>query len=388
MDVNDTFDKIVNGLYAGTMDGDAWGRAIDGIVELFGCTGAVLFAANPTTQLVLRDEVYRGDPDLMRTYRQTWAASDIRVARGLEIAVGEPHHERQLLSNELWNRSELLHEFLVPMDIPFILATWLQKSASKVVALTFQGGKSRGAFDAEEIDQLRKLVPHLRRSLEIRDRLEAAQIQVSTLSSLLEQTQLGVIALDRTGLVLQATGLADVVLKEAISMRRERDGTLWIREPAGSQIRPWILGGEPSRNNVSGFWRVARKKGRQDLQVLFAPAPSAGHPSWTMADARWLIFVFDEGARVPAEAMVIAWHLEITLREAEIAVLISMGTSLEAISSQLGITLQTIRTHLKNIFEKTGARSQSDLVRRVLLSPARPFAALTRSFDEKSNKAR
>jgi DNA-binding CsgD family transcriptional regulator len=50
-----------------------------------------------------------------------------------------------------------------------------------------------------------------------------------------------------------------------------------------------------------------------------------------------------------------------------------MGRHLPSVAMSLGISMQTARVHLKHIFEKTGAHSQSDLVRRVLLSPAMHF---------------
>jgi DNA-binding CsgD family transcriptional regulator len=94
-----------------------------------------------------------------------------------------------------------------------------------------------------------------------------------------------------------------------------------------------------------------------------------------LVDPRWLVFIYDPEQRLAPGAELISRDLGISAREAEIAVMLSMGRDLSGAATQLGISMHTMRTHLKNIFEKTGSHSQSDLIRRVLLSPAMHFGS-------------
>jgi DNA-binding CsgD family transcriptional regulator len=66
----------------------------------------------------------------------------------------------------------------------------------------------------------------------------------------------------------------------------------------------------------------------------------------------------------------IARDLGISDREAEIAVLLSTGADLPSVGRRLGISIHTVRAHVKHIFAKTGIRSQIELVRRILTGPA------------------
>jgi len=53
----------------------------------------------------------------------------------------------------------------------------------------------------------------------------------------------------------------------------------------------------------------------------------------------------------------------ITAREKEIILLTSHGHTEAAIAKQLGISIQTVKTHRKNLFQKTGVKNSIELVR-------------------------
>jgi DNA-binding CsgD family transcriptional regulator len=362
-------DQIIDQLYAGTLDAFAWDRALIDIADWIGSSGAFLFSVNPTTGVILRDEVHRLDVEAVQAYRKHWIAQDIRLSAAVQMSIGEPLFERKISLKEKWERSAIFNDFLVPQDIPYLLATWLYKAPDKAVALSFQGSCKHGSFDESNARQIKSLVPHLRRALEIRDRLEAHQIRANTLSSAIEGLQFGLFVLDTKGCILDASGNAEELLRREPAIRRANDRTLWLREPAGSQLRDLVRKNGPSKGNSGGVFNVPRVGGLQNLSVLVAPMPAVP-VTWTGADPRWLVFVFDPERRAAPAAEIIAHDLGVSEREAEIAALLTMGYDIARISQRLAISAHTTRSHLKHIFGKTGIRSQSDLIRRILTSPA------------------
>ncbi|MEM5516337.1 alpha/beta fold hydrolase [Henriciella sp. AS95] len=56
----------------------------------------------------------------------------------------------------------------------------------------------------------------------------------------------------------------------------------------------------------------------------------------------------------------------LTDKEAETTLLVSRGLSPDRISEKLAVSVNTVRTHLKSVFEKMNVRSQSELVSRLL----------------------
>jgi DNA-binding CsgD family transcriptional regulator len=362
-------DQIIDDLYAGTLDIGAWDRALTSIADLIKSSGVFLFSVNPATAIILRDEIHRLDPDAVRVYRNNWISEDVRLHAAIQAPIGEPIFERKLDLKEKWESTAIYNDFLVPQDTPYLLATWLHKAPDKVVVLSFQGSCRHGSFNESDARQIKPLLPHVRRALEIRDRLEAQKIHASTLSSAIEGLQFGLFVLDSKGCILDASGLSEELLRREPGIRREKDDTLWLREPAGAQLRDLVRTGKPSKNNSGGIFAVPRGNGLQDLSVVVAPMPAVP-VTWTGVDPRWLVFICDPDRRLVPTAEIVSRDLGISGREAEIAALLAVGYDILHIAQRLGITVHTARSHLKHIFDKTGVRSQSDLIRRILTGPA------------------
>lgn len=63
----------------------------------------------------------------------------------------------------------------------------------------------------------------------------------------------------------------------------------------------------------------------------------------------------------------------LTKSEAQVALLAMRGEGLSPIAEKLSVSLTTVRTHLRHVFEKTGIHRQAELVRLLAtLDPAAP----------------
>ena len=64
------------------------------------------------------------------------------------------------------------------------------------------------------------------------------------------------------------------------------------------------------------------------------------------------------------------WIKELSGREREISVLVAHGFTNEQIGEKLDISELTVKTHLRNIYSKTGVHDRARLVSRILKSEA------------------
>jgi DNA-binding CsgD family transcriptional regulator len=71
--------------------------------------------------------------------------------------------------------------------------------------------------------------------------------------------------------------------------------------------------------------------------------------------------------RKPSTSMLRQLH-GLTYAEADVLARMTVGSRLDEIAKELGISVQTVRTHLKAIFTKTGTSRQAELVRHAVLS--------------------
>lgn len=93
------------------------------------------------------------------------------------------------------------------------------------------------------------------------------------------------------------------------------------------------------------------------------------------SDEHAVILCREELPPDPDDLLFDDWNL--TRTEARVAALVVRGHSVDSVARELGIASATARTHLRNIFSKTGTNRQADLIRAVITRTR----ALHRLFD-------
>lgn len=103
------------------------------------------------------------------------------------------------------------------------------------------------------------------------------------------------------------------------------------------------------------------RPGRAPLSLLLEPYPLA--PSGLGAA---VIFVRDPepGRKSRAERLASRWGF--TPAECDVAQRLAAGADLDRIATELGITLHTVRGHLKHVYAKAGVHRQAELVAKLL----------------------
>ena len=94
---------------------------------------------------------------------------------------------------------------------------------------------------------------------------------------------------------------------------------------------------------------------------------------WVISDSGMVLVSFDDPATMQRRLSAAAIVFGLSPGQLRLAGLIVDGCDLAAAAERLGITVNTARTHLQRMFDKTGVRSQPALV-RVLLSAVAPVA--------------
>jgi len=362
---DDPIGNILGDLYAGTLDDTAWHRALLAIADLVRASEPLLLAANPKSGQILRAENHRLDPAHLDEYLRHWVHQDPRLPHFQDHPLFCPLTDGMMPA---WERSKFLNEFARRVDVPHFMLSWLHKSETRIVGLSMQGSQQRGAYDEHDVEILAPLLPHIGRALEIRDRLERAQVRAETVSGILERVSFGVAVLDSAGKVLEANAILQQLLRTDCGITRKLDGTLSLRGPAGTQFAHWIFKGVPPSGNTDGLLHVPRVHALP-LSVMISPLPQR-MTSWIGGGPRWLVLVFDPERRVQASTELIARDLAISPREAEVASLIVVGYTPRGAAQRLTVSEYTVRSQLRSIFQKTGLQSQAELIRRVALGPA------------------
>ncbi len=118
-----------------------------------------------------------------------------------------------------------------------------------------------------------------------------------------------------------------------------------------------------------GAISLSRPSMLRPLSVLVAPLPRDRR---TANDERpgAIVFVTDPESETTTPSGLLSLLYGLTPAEATLAAAVVQGQGLDWAAAELGITMNTARTHLKQVFGKTGVRRQAELVRLILSGPA------------------
>lgn len=79
------------------------------------------------------------------------------------------------------------------------------------------------------------------------------------------------------------------------------------------------------------------------------------------------LHVHSRPRRISRGFFALAYHL--TASEAEVVVQLFDGLSISVVAARLGVSINTVKTHLKSVFMKCEVRSQGELIKLVALGP-------------------
>jgi DNA-binding CsgD family transcriptional regulator len=173
----------------------------------------------------------------------------------------------------------------------------------------------------------------------------------------LDQLDQGVALIDRVCRVSFANQQAQAICGETDGLALEGDRLVATSSPAAASLNS-ALKGAISEGKTSSL-RLERSPGRRPLSLQITPLRS-GFEGPDGDGAMVLISDSHQRAIPPKERLMTLYRL--TPAEAGVAQLLLRGRDLATVAVDLDISVETVRTHVRRILGKTGARRQSDLM--------------------------
>jgi DNA-binding CsgD family transcriptional regulator len=207
------------------------------------------------------------------------------------------------------------------------------------------------------------LLPHIRNAFLIHRQLGHVQELARSLREALDELSIGVVLLRRDGKVFHANtaAVAAVERTRALSLAGQVTCTVPSQMPL---LQKLILDaaetGAGSGLRSGGAMKIHGFAG--DLQVVITPLKFGK----ALDSASAVMFCSVPGETPRGIAQLLRQLHQLTPAEAAVAACLIDGMSVKEIADARGITTNTLRTQLKSIFQKTGARSQADLMRLLL----------------------
>ncbi|MEZ4217763.1 MAG: hypothetical protein R3E88_14865 [Myxococcota bacterium] len=218
----------------------------------------------------------------------------------------------------------------------------------------FPNGDAKPGHEAVAL--LEELAPWLVHAARATARQRALTATSSALSRSIDRLRIGVVLLDDDGHVVLANRSAVAILEGADGSSFVAATALGARRERMQQAVARLL---DSHGSVTGHVRP-----HVSVSRLAPPDELA-----TFMGATTAVFIPDP-ATVEVELVEpLRKHYGLTPAEARLAALLASDFTLDEAAEHLGLTVGTVRTRLKRLFEKTGTNRQASLVRRIVTGP-------------------
>ena len=366
---------LVAGIYEAGVNPDLWGEVMPGISGLFGDAGIAFGVVNLQRGLLL-SPWHNFSPDCMRALAERYNTPTNNpcikvVASTAPLTVASLE---SVVSNSELARTDFYNDQMRPHKLWHGLIANIYRDREHLVGLASYRTASAGAYEATETAHLALLLPHLYRSIRVFIRLTSIGALAAAGTEIINRLPQGIIVTDAAGRVGFANSAAEAMIAESDGLTI-RDGVLQTSRRKETEQLVRLIGeaaGVPvAKGRVeimrTGAMQVSRPSMRQPLPLVVAPMRFGdSSPRGPLA----VSIIISDPERLPeatAETLVRLYRL--TAAEAKLAVLLIRGHSPRAAADELGVTINTVRTHIRHLLLKTETERLTDLVRRIMSGP-------------------
>jgi DNA-binding CsgD family transcriptional regulator len=361
--------RLVERIYEAVVEPDSWNVLLE---DLSGCLGgaAIQLSLRLPETLPTPDCFYR--VGLEEAYHPLfvkhvisglpWGSSKNEAFRGHFGLASEVAPEPDIASSPFFREYMQPQGLAAEWPVCHLICTEEGRPLSGMVIYRREGCRAIGASDLRLLDML---VPHLARAYAIHCRLRDERNERKALTEVLDRLPTGVLLLDAQGsAVLQNRSLRDILaLGDGFRIRQGRPTLDDPRENRNLQLLVAAALADPPGHG--GVTSATRPSGKRSFPVMVGPLLAASSDSG-IHEARAILFIADPERGHVGTTEVLESLYQLTHAEAELVRLVAEGRSLEQVADERGVTMNTVRSQLKQVFSKTDTNRQGELVHLVL----------------------
>jgi len=365
--------ELIDEIYDAALDSRRWPTVIESLSEVFHCVGGALLQRDRHSAETGFIEFGGMDAATSAAYQQYYSARSVWMPAALagsgELVIG---HE--LAPDKCsFERSEFYNDWLRPQRVYDAIGGVIQRSADALTVVTVLRAERAGLVTEAEQQVFARLMPHVRRAIDIHRRLYGVQLQRDGALRALDALQVGIVLTDGMSRPVFANRVAEEILRRGDGLALLRGQLRAARPQDSDKLASLIQGAAKTTRGIGlepgGILSLPTSSGAA-VTVLVSPCPRLG-----LLEPAALVFLGTPLRGPHLQEKYVAQRYGLTPAEVKLPQALVDGGRLVDYADRAGISLNTAKTHLKQIFAKTGSRRQADLVRLIVADPVLRLAA-------------
>ncbi|MDE2351147.1 MAG: helix-turn-helix transcriptional regulator, partial [Alphaproteobacteria bacterium] len=363
---------LIGHVYDAALDAELWPDVAARVAETFDSPStSLLTQADPRCAPRWLSRTANFSEKLAQDYEHYYQTKDIWAQRAAQLEMGRVFESRDMVPDDDFLRSEYYQEWSRKVEAFYVVGSVFPVSGSEIGILGIHRAYNAGAYDTETKELVGRFLSHLQRALQVRRRLNFATLERQAALDGLERTGLATLVVGREGRIVYANGLAEALLSRGQGIRAVAGRLAVAGRSVSACLTSLIQAAADTAAGSAGGVGAALpipREGRLPLTLLVAPLRPARKGFGAPLPAA-IIFIRDPETPTPA-MLAIQGLFGLTAAEAATAGRLADGCSIEEIAAAQHVSANTVRTHLKSVYAKTGTNRQVQLAALILRSVA------------------
>jgi DNA-binding CsgD family transcriptional regulator len=369
---SESFSQLIGNVYDAALDPSQWPGVLGDIARLVGGPSAGLIAkdaARKSGDVFFTDGGI--DPHYTRLYFDKYVKIDPMNAGHFFAEIGQPVSTIDVMPFEEFHQTRVWKEWVQPQGIVDYISVALDKTATGVALLGVFRHERNGIVDDAARGRVRLIAPHVRRAVLIGKAIDLTTTEAANLVDTLDGIAAGMFLVDACARIMHANAAGHAMLA-AGNFLRAPGGWLAATDPQADRTLREIFAAAGGGDAAVGVEGIAVPLAANDGERLVAqglvahvlPLTSgARRKAGTTYAAAAALFVSKAALAGPSPPEAIAKAYKLTPMELRVLLAIVEIGGAPEVAEALGIGETTVKSHLRGLFEKTGARRQADLVK-------------------------
>ena len=367
------YNDLVGLVYDGVEEAQPWRSLMSRLSEQTSSRDANLVIASPATPgayVLITD-----NEDPVATGR-THVDGVMSVNPLLEQPLPQAITLDELMPNGAFLRSPLYLRFLKPLNIRYLLSRDVLRDEMLCAMLTLERNADQQPFSAKEKELMELITPHIRRAMRMREQHTQGSYMQRFFEEAMAKLSIACVLLDGHGRVFSMNHSAQQLLASSEFLGLRGDA---LRCSGGVDGKPLAKAIELAlaahrnrcRSQRGVGLQLETSPGNGVLDIVVKPLISD-----RLLDSRdkpaAVVYINDcRHPGIELDPAVLVGMYGFTNCESQLAALLARGTNLSDAAGCLGVSINTVKTHLRGIYEKMGTNKQAQVVARLNHSTAR-----------------
>jgi DNA-binding CsgD family transcriptional regulator len=365
----DELSRVVGDIYDASLDPALWPTAIESICGYVGAASASLHSQDSVSRAT--DALFwwgreSSAPHFFRTYREKYGKINPIFPGVIFFDVELPVAVPDVISCEEFVRTRFFREWLAPQGLMDGLFSNLEKGATSCALFTAMRHAEQGGVDDRMRRRFELITPHVRRAMLIGKVIDLHRVEAAALADSLDELASGMFIVDQTGRIIHANLSAHRLIADG-NVVRASNGRIATIDPRDSKNLLDIFTTAQSGDAAVGKKGIAMpltaRTGERYVAHILPLTSGARRKAGVSYAATAAMFIRKAALDLPSPPEAVANEFKLTPAEVRVMFAVAEIGGVPEVAPVLGISEQTVKTHLHRIYDKTATKRQADLVK-------------------------